>query len=190
MIVGGAPAELYERPHWYACLTRARAEKTVARMMTLTGLETYLPLVESDRKWADRTKRVAFPLFPSYVFVRITLTELHSVLSTPGVATVLRPNGYPTPVRDDEIESVRCMLKGTSETGAEVAPEEYLLPGAEVIVESGPFRGMRGKLVERRGRTRIAVRITALKLAASVEVSDGMIRVVEPPPDHIAAHPA
>ena len=178
--MGAVPAELYERPHWYACLTRARAEKAVARMMTLTQLETFLPLVESTRQWADRTKQVAFPLFPSYVFVRIKLSELHSVLSTPGVATVLRPNGYPTPVRDDEIESVRCLLKGMVETGEPATPVDFLTPGVEVVVESGPFKGMTGVLIERRGPARIAVKITALKQATSVEVKDGIVRVIEP----------
>jgi transcription antitermination factor NusG len=176
-----APAELYARPHWFACLTRARAEKVVARMMTLTGLETYLPLIESERKWADRTKRLELPLFPSYVFARFTLTQIHTVLSTPGLATVLRPNGYPTPVRDEEIQSVRCMVRGMRDTGEEAVPEDFLTPGSEVVVESGPFMGMSGVLIRRRGKTRVAVRITALQQAISVVVREGVLKVVGAP---------
>jgi transcription antitermination factor NusG len=178
LIESTAPAELYARPHWFACLTRARAEKVVARMMTLTGLETFLPLVQSERKWADRKKLVELPLFPSYVFARFTLRQIHTVLSTPGMATVLRPNGYPTPVRDEEIESVRCMVRGMGETGEEAVPVDFLTPGTEVIVESGPFQGMCGVLIERRGGARVAVRITALQQATSVVVREGVLRVV------------
>jgi transcription antitermination factor NusG len=134
--------------------------------------------VESERTWADRKKWVELPLFPGYVFARFTLTQIHSVLSTPGLATVLRPNGYPTPVRDEEIESVRCMVRGMRETGEEPLPVDFLTPGAEVVVESGPFRGMCGVLIERRGRARVAVRVTALKQATSVVVEEGVVRVL------------
>jgi transcription antitermination factor NusG len=160
-------------------LTRARAEKAVSRLISLHGLETFLPLVESERKWADRKKLVELPLFPSYVFARFTLRQIHAVLSTPGLATVLRPNGYPTPVRDEEIESVRCMLRGVSETGELPEPVDFLTPGTRVIVESGPFKGMFGVLIERRGKTRVAVRITALKQATSVVVEAGVLRLLE-----------
>ena len=105
-----APPELYERPHWYACHTRSRAEKRVERMLADAGVEAYLPLIELERKWKDRSKKVPFPLFPSYVFARFQLGDIHRVLKIPGVASVLRPNGYATPIREEEIESVRCLV--------------------------------------------------------------------------------
>ena len=37
-----APPELYERPHWYACHTRSRAEKRVERMLADAGVEAFL----------------------------------------------------------------------------------------------------------------------------------------------------
>ena len=35
--------------HWYACRTRARAEKQVDRLLEGAGVESYLPLVELER---------------------------------------------------------------------------------------------------------------------------------------------
>lgn len=171
-----APTELYEHPNWYACLTRARAEKKVERMMEDVGMETFLPLVEVERQWADRKKRVGFPLFPGYVFIRFRLGDIYQVLRTPGVSTILRPNGYPTPVREDELESVRRLVNGVKESGTVPSPVDFLEPGEEVVVVSGPFDGMRGVLIEDRGRTRVAVRITALKQATSVEVARDLVR--------------
>jgi len=172
------PPELFEMPAWYACLTRARSEKKVESMMTRSGIETFLPLIEIEREWADRTKMVAFPLFPSYVFARFPLREMHDVLKTPGVSTILRPNGYPTPVREEEIESVRRFVAGVNETGAKPLPVDYMQPGERVVVVSGPFEGMRGVMVEDRGRTRVAVRIAALKQATSVEVPRDVVKPV------------
>ena len=40
------PEELFAEAHWYACRTRARAEKKVHRCLVQAGVESYLPLVE------------------------------------------------------------------------------------------------------------------------------------------------
>lgn len=174
-----APAELYRAPHWFACRTRARAEKQVARLLDERGIECYLPLVDRERQWADRTKVVAFPLFPGYVFARFELTALHDVITTPGVVTVLRPNGYPTPVRDDEVEAIRALVRGANETGSPPEPADYLEPGDPVVVTDRPFEGMRGVLIEHRGGARVAVRIDALRQAASVALDRSVLEAVE-----------
>ena len=70
-----APSIQYRAPHWYACRTKARAEKKVAEVLERHSVECYLPLVERERQWADRTKRVQFPMFPGYVFARFRLDE-------------------------------------------------------------------------------------------------------------------
>jgi len=45
------------------------------------------------RQWADRKKRVGFPLFPGYVFARFELRNVHEVLHTSGLVTIVRNNG-------------------------------------------------------------------------------------------------
>ena len=96
-----APPELYRVARWYVCRTRARAEKQVERLLVRSGVECYLPLIEQERQWVDRRKLVAFPLFPGYVFAQFTLCQIHEILRTPGVVTILRTNGYPSPMCDD-----------------------------------------------------------------------------------------
>jgi transcription antitermination factor NusG len=169
---GGTPPELYLDSHWFVFGTRARAEKQVERMIRHAGIEVFLPLVERESRWADRVKRIGFPLFPSYVFVHFRLAELNDVLPLPGVTGVLTPNGYPTPVREEEMDSLRRLVHGSSVSGVVPAPTptDLLRPGSEVRVVSGPFEGMRGILLEDRGRTRVAVYIAALRQAASVEL--------------------
>ena len=78
--------------HWYACRTRARAEKQVSRLLEGAGVENYLPLVELERKWADRTKRVGFPLFSGYTFARFPLKDLVEVVMTPGCLLYTSPS--------------------------------------------------------------------------------------------------
>ena len=173
-----APRELYETPHWFACWTRSRAEKVVERAVAGAGIEAYLPLVEEVHQWADRQARVAMPLFPGYVFARFHLTEIHRVLRAPGVVAVASPNGYPTPVREEELDSVRRLVEGAGKAGVFPAPEDPFSPGEPVVVTDGPFRGMKGVLLERRGEVRVAVRLEALRQAVSVVMSRKLLRSV------------
>lgn len=165
-----APAELYREPHWYALRTRGRAEKAVARRLEERGFTSYCPLIERERQWADRRTRVLFPLFPSYVFARFTLTDLGEVLGVPGVTTVVRTAGVPTVVRPEELDSVRLLETGIGETGEEPHPADYLEVGEPVRVEEGPFAGMTGVLTEERGRSRVLVRLSAIRQAVGIEV--------------------
>ena len=171
-----APDELYEVARWYACRTRARAEKQVDRLLAGAGIECYLPLIEQERQWADRKKRVAFPLFPGYTFARFDLSGIHDILKTPGVVTVIRNDGYPAPLRDDELESVRLLTKAANETGVVPSPVEDYEPGDDVIVISGPFEGMVGVLLGARGRGRVAVKLSAIGQAMAVELNPAVLR--------------
>jgi hypothetical protein len=45
-----------------------------------------------------------------------------------------------------------------------------------VIVAHGPFSGIRGVLVEDRGRSRVVIRLSALRKALSVELPREIVR--------------
>lgn len=165
-----APAELYEEPHWYACYTRARHEKRVDQLLSQRGVDTYLPLVPRERQWKDRKKTVEFPLFPGYLFGRFTLGELHQVLTTPGVSTVVRTNGLPTPIPEEELDNVRRFAEALAKTGVEPKPVPYLAEGQRVRVIEGPFRGVEGVVKERRGRRRVLVGLKAIGQGLEVDI--------------------
>lgn len=164
-----APAILYEEPHWYACYTRARHEKRVDEQLERRGFETYLPLVTQERQWSDRRKRVEFPMFPGYVFGRFKLEQLHDVLTVPGVATVIRHNGVPSPIQDEELENVRRFVAALAETG-QVPEPRPLEPGQPVRVTCGPFAGVRGVIVERRGRRRVLVGLETIGQGMEIDI--------------------
>lgn len=168
--------DAYKVPRWYACRTRSRAEKQVDRLFSGAGFESYLPLVELERQWADRKKRVAFPLFPGYVFARFRLGEMHEILKTPGVVTVVRVNGYPTPIREEELESVRRLVAGVNQTGVMPSPSDYLEEGQEVVVAEGPFKGMYGVLLEVKGKASVVVRLSAIRQAVRVTLDRRLVR--------------
>lgn len=164
------PASGEKHHYWYACGTRSRAEKKTDRLMRRHGIDCYLPLIERERQWADRKKRVEFPLFPGYLFIRCRPHDLGGVRNVPGIARILGTDGRPTPVQDDEIEGVKAMLDAARRSGVEPLPIDYVGPGEPVRIASGPFEGMTGILVERRKGTRLAVNLTAIRQAVCVEI--------------------
>ena len=172
------PDHLYKDPHWYACYTRARAEKQVGLLLEQRGFESYLPVVPRVRQWKDRRKLVEFPLFPSYVFGRFTLTELHGVLTTPGVSTIVRANGYPTPIPEREIENVRRFAIAISETGIEPEQRPFLAEGQWVKVLEGPFEGIEGIVIEQRGRKRVLVGVEAIGQGLEIDIDTRLLKPI------------
>jgi transcription termination/antitermination protein NusG len=168
--------DLDQAERWYACRTRPRAEKQVDRLLRLRGVGSYLPLLEQVKQWTDRKKRVSFPLFPGYVFARFNAGMIHDVLRTPGVVTIVRRDRTPAAVRSDELESVRILVACVNAGCLPPEPVEFLEAGQEVIVAHGPFSGIRGVLVEDRGRARVVIRLSALRKALSVELPREIVR--------------
>jgi transcription termination/antitermination protein NusG len=173
------PARLYAEPHWYACYTRARHEKQVESQLRQRGLDSYLPLVQQIRQWSDRKKAVQFPLFPSYVFGRFTLSEVHAVLTTPGVSTIVRANGYPTPIPVADLENVKKFVAALAESGLEPDPRPFLAEGQWVRVLEGPFEGVQGIVVERRGRKRVLVGLAAIGQGLEIDIDTRLLKPVK-----------
>jgi transcription antitermination factor NusG len=173
---GGLEARHAQDLHWYACFTRARHEKKVESLLQERRVEAYLPIVQRLQQWKDRKKLVSFVLFPSYVLARFPLHQLQTVLSLPGVVTVVQQNGRPAAIRDEEVENVRRFSEVLA--ASEVEPEVVYLPAAgdRVRIASGPFEGVVGTVVERRGRHRIVVGLEAIGRGLEVDLPSGSLR--------------
>lgn len=155
---------------WFACRTRSRAENRVGDLLDRSGFESYVPRYARVRQWSDRKKSVEFALFPGYMFSRFEPTRLADVLRTPGLVDVVRVAGRPAPVSEEELNSVRALLRGARRAGIKPHPAHFLEPGQSVRVVSGPFSGMRGTLTEKRGRSHVVVRLRTLRQAVAVEM--------------------
>ena len=103
--------------------------------------------------------------------------EIGPIISAaPGLVDVVRVDGEPATVRPGELDAVQRLVEGLRETGAVPTPMDLPVVGATVEVVSGPFRGLVGTLVEERGRSRVAVRLTAIRQAMSVELGREHVR--------------
>jgi transcription antitermination factor NusG len=163
---------------WYACYTRPRHEKQVERVLQGRAVESFLPLVHRMRQWKDRRTVVAFAMYPGYVFARFSPDRAHDVLSVPGVVGVIRNNGRPVPIPDEEMENLRRFSEALA--SGDGHSEMVSLPdvGGRVCIGSGPFEGLHGIVVERLGRRRFIVGLHLLGRGMEVDFPAEVLELV------------
>lgn len=152
------PAKLVDsiQPQWYACYTRSRTEKATVTQLAQAGIECYLPLIRTRRKWSDRMKWVDIPLIRSYIFVRVSQDNYPRVLSTDNVVRFITFENKAVPIPDIQIETIRLLLNQGAEL--EVVSKRFE-PGDKVVVQAGPFLGLQGELVQFRGKHKVLIRL-------------------------------
>ncbi len=95
---------------WYALHVKPRFEKFVSVQLEQKGYETLLPVYISRRKWSDRTKSLALPLFPGYIFSRFNVNARLPIVTTPGVMTILGVGRIPAPVHVFQVAAIRPVV--------------------------------------------------------------------------------
>lgn len=158
--------------NWFALYTRPRFEKKVDFELRQKGLESLLPLRTVVRFWSDRIKTIEQPLFPSYVFVHANLKERYTSLQSRGVVRMVSFNGQPTPIPQEQIESITRIQK----YGYDPEPYQYLNFGDEVEVVAGPLSGLRGFYFEQRGRNRLVISVDAIRQSVAVTVKRNQVK--------------
>jgi transcription antitermination factor NusG len=164
---------------WYACHTRARHEKQVATALRQRGFESYLPTFPRTSQWKDRKKVVAWPLFPGYVFVAFGSADVGRILATPGVATIVRVNGRPAPIRADEMENVRLFAAALQHATTEPVLRPFFAVGSGVLIRTGAFAGVRGVVLQRRNRRRVLVGVEAIGRGLEIDIEDGLLEPID-----------
>lgn len=153
------------KSHWCAAYVIARHEKVVADHLARRSLESFLPVYHSVRKWNKRRAHVELPLFPSYLFIRISVAERIRALEVPGVVHIVSFRGTPVAVPDDQIESLRMALQLRRSE-----PHPYLAAGRRIRIKAGPLRGLEGVVVRHNNQTRIIVSVDFIQRSTTVEL--------------------
>jgi transcription antitermination factor NusG len=153
---------------WYAVTVRPRHEKTVTRHLEHKGLNYFLPVYRSVRRWKDRRKELDMALFPGYVFVNLNLRDRLGVLQAPGVVQFVTFQGQPAAVPDPEIRALESGLAA----GLQPQPHPYLRQGKKVRVKSGPLADAQGIMIRRKDGFRLVLSIDLLMRSVMLEVDE------------------
>ncbi|MCU1247635.1 MAG: uncharacterized protein JWQ49_664 [Edaphobacter sp.] len=154
-----------DRPRWYAAYTLPRHEKVVADRLAQQSVESYLPQYPAVRCWNQRRVEIDLPLFPGYVFVKMLLADRTRILSRPGIIRIVSFNGHPAVLPEEEIENLKASLAIWKAT-----PYPFLTAGKQVRIRSGPFAGLQGRILRRKGKVRLVVTLELIQSAMLLEL--------------------
>jgi transcription antitermination factor NusG len=161
--------------HWYALYTRHQHERSVAAHLESRGFSTLCPTYMEIRQWRDRKKEITLPVFPCYVFIQGGIERQISLLSTPGVHSIVCTGKIPAPIGDDEIAAIRRAM----DHSIALEPAPFIREGEFVRVICGPLRGVEGVVQRRKDAMRLIISVEILGRSASVEIQSHEIEPCE-----------
>ena len=167
------PPKKTNEEKWYAIYTKPRAEKQVNQRLLEDGVETFLPLQKTYRKWSDRKKLVEVPLLPSYLFVKTKVKKFHHVYRVQGIVKFVSFEGKPVSIPRKQIDYLRLLVD--SDADIEVTSENFA-QGDNVEVISGSLVGLKGELIKIGNKNRVVIRIDRLDKNLVVKIPKTFLR--------------
>ena len=175
--------EKNQGPRWYVAHTYTgyenKVKDSIEKIVDNRGLghliyDVKVPIettVETNDKGEE--KIVETKLFPSYVFVKMTMNDesWHVVRNISGVTGFVGPGSEPTPLTDEEVEMF----------SVEVSSEEFKFNvGDKVEVVSGIFEGYSGVLQEiSEDKKQLVILASTERRDISIMVETKDVRVAE-----------
>jgi transcription antitermination factor NusG len=152
---------------WYAAYTAPCREKRVLEHLAMREIESFLPLYRSPRKWKNGCHvELELPLFPGYVFVRVAGTERVRILEVPSVLSIVSRGRLPEPLEDEAIAILRAKLHLH-----QAEPYPYLVLGERVSICAGPFAGLSGIVLRKKGSLRVVITLDLIMQSMAIEIN-------------------
>lgn len=155
---------------WTCARTHPNAEKIAMYNLQRQDFEYYQPKLLERRIKRHKQLNVEVPLFPCYLFVRVT-EKWRSLQYTYGIASIISAGGIPSIVQDSVIDGLRKRELGGY---VQLPSDRRFNTGDQVKIQSGAFAGQHA-LVQRmpaRDRQKILLSLLANKINALVDKAE------------------
>jgi transcription antitermination factor NusG len=166
-------AEKGKQLPWYALKVRTGMELRIKIAIENKGYDVFLPTWLACRRYSDRIKKVAVPLFSGYLFCRLNVSHRMPILTTSGVDSIVGFGGEPCSINDREVAAIRRAVEASSLT-----PWPYLREGETVRIQSGPLTGLEGFVLRAEGKDRLILSVHLLQRSVALEIDRASIRPV------------
>ncbi|NIL98532.1 MAG: antitermination protein NusG [Planctomycetales bacterium] len=152
---------------WWAIYTLSRREKDLVRRLRTQSIYHYCPLIKRrSRSPSGRVRESYVPLFAGYVFLAGTEEHRYEAMKSNCISRCLEIDDPQQLIFD--LRQIQQLV----ESDAPLSPEARISAGDPVRVRSGPFKGLEGVVIQRRGQQRLLVSIHFLQQGASVLIED------------------
>jgi transcription antitermination factor NusG len=161
-------------PRWFAVYTRYKREKVVLERLQEKGIQTYLPVQRLTRRYDRKVREVELPLINCYIFTRITRKNYVQVLDTPGVLHFVRFSNNLIAIPEKEILLLQRVTGGQEDL--EIEQHDGCRVGDEVEIVGGRLTGVKGILMEKRGKGNFLIELRNIGFSLRLQVDPSLLR--------------
>lgn len=162
---------------WFAIYVKSRNEKKVFKSLNDIGIESFLPLITKIKQWSDRKKKVEEPLFNSYLFVNIPLSDYYKVLNVNGVVRFICFEKKPVEVPENQIEAIKKYICDTDIHDVDYESINFK-EGELVRIKSGQMKDLTGRFVEIKGKHRIMIEIEVVGQYLPINIARTNVEII------------
>ena len=157
--------------NWYILRVATRQEKRAVEALKEMKVDHYLPMETVERVINREEGPVDRPLLPGYLFALIADVDFHTVTHANGVHAPVRytNNRGERVARSIPAALVQAMREAQAAGNFDRTrkePEPEMQVGDSLRIKAGPFEGLIGAMLEKRGEQRVLV----LLRSATVEM--------------------
>ena len=168
--------DIKDNKRWFAVYVKSRSEKKVFKLLEDIGIESFLPLITRVKQWSDRKKKVEEPLFRSYLFVNIPLSDYYTVLNVNGVVKFITFEKKPVPVPNNQIIAIKEYLNDTELHSIDY---EDFKEGELVRIKSGQMKDLIGRFIKINGKHRVIIDIEAVGQSIPINIARSNVEAVK-----------
>lgn len=168
--------DVKDNKKWFAIYVKSRSEKKVLKLLEDIGVESFLPLITRVKQWSDRKKKVEEPLFRSYLFVNIPLSDYYTVLNVNGVVKFITFEKKPVPVPDNQIIAIKEYLNDKELHSIDY---EDFKEGELVRIKSGQMKDLIGRFIKINGKHRVIIDIEAVGQSIPINIARSNVEAVK-----------
>ena len=163
-----------KRRAWFVLHVKPRTEKKVVLFLRKYACFCHLPVYLKVTKVQRRKVRHELPLFPGYVFARLSAAERLEMLKTNLLVRAI----YVSRPREmiHQLRQIARAMKGMPEL---IRPAQMFKAGDYVRVKYGPLRGTEGYVKRRGANMALCLNVEILGSAVEVAISPSDIEKVE-----------
>ena len=157
---------------WSVLYSRSRSEKALARHLRDLHVTYYLPVRRTVKRYQRRTVVSSVPLFPGYLFARVTEEER-------AVCRRFRECAGELQVADEDLLQKNLIdLRRILASGLPVTREERLKPGMLVRITKGPLTDLCGRVLKNRRGIKFVLEVQFINQGISIEIDGDSIEAV------------
>ncbi len=162
------------RREWYVLHVKPRTEKKVMTWLAHYGYFRYLPLLVKVTKVQRRKVRRELPLFPGYVFTRLSPDDRVKMLRTNLLVRTI-----PVPRPREMIHQLRQINRALKAAGPEMKKLAHTFKAGDYVrITAGSMRGMEGYVKYDGEKARICLNVEILGSAVEVSISPADIEKI------------